>query len=170
MKKNTPCSIYSRQGGRLSLMSKQCRHRLCSDWLIKIDLSLVKYHYLVNIIQSTWSSFTYFFNNFKISINNMKKKIKWLWMLFVICFAIPSFVIVYCYSKFVLNVSRVNRDVKNFDQNSTKKRLETPARLTVLVAILCLAFFWKGNIFPPLIFLLKMFYHWSSLIYHKTTV
>ena len=100
----------------------------------------------------------------------MKKKIKWLWMLFVICFAIPSFVIVYCYSKFVLNVSRVNRDVKNFDQNSTKKRLETPARLTVLVAILCLAFFWKGNIFPPLIFLLKMFYHWSSLIYHKTTV
>ena len=77
----------------------------------------------------------------------MKINFKWLWMLFIICFAIPSFVIVYCYSKFVLNVSRVNRDVKNFDQNSTKKRLETPARLTVLVAILCLAFFWKGDIF-----------------------
>ena len=69
---------------------------------------------------------------------------QWLWMLFIICFAIPSFVIVYCYSKFVINVSRVNRDVKNFDQNSAKKKLETPARLTVLVAILCLAFFWQG--------------------------
>ena len=100
----------------------------------------------------------------------MKINFKWLWMLFIICFAIPSFVIVYCYSKFVLNVSRVNRDVKNFDQNSTKKRLETPARLTVLVAILCLAFFWKGNIFSPLIFYLRSAVMWSLLKYHETTV
>ena len=113
---------------------------------------------------------------------NMKINFKWLWMLFVICFAIPSFVIVYCYSKFVLNVSRVNRDVKNFDQNSTKKRLETPARLTVLVAILCLAFFWKGNIFPPLIFVhfflklesyildIAVGYHFTCFIWYAQSV
>ena len=66
-------------------------------------------------------------------------------MLFVVCFVIPAMVMVYCYSRFVWSVTKVNRDVRSFQSttnvNPAKNRMETPLRLALLVAILCLAFF-----------------------------
>ena len=61
--------------------------------------------------------------------------------MFFICFVIPGFVMVYCYTKFVWSVAKVNRDVRNFQSTNTTKRMDTPMRLALLVLLLCFAFF-----------------------------
>lgn len=49
---------------------------------------------------------------------------------------------VYCYTKFVWNVAKVNRDVQSFQSSKANgKRMDMSMRLALLVVLLCFAFF-----------------------------